>query len=513
MKRLVGLLLMASMVLAGFSLQTAAYGEDKPLRVGLYYGTNALAAPQLQNAQGSGYQAGYYDDARVFHALYTMSDTKVVMLKDANYIKSSDGTYAESSSNVLVGAYHVQKNTSYTSADAAKSAAVAANGFVAYINGSYYVRTGSYATLALAQAAAGADGQAVGASQTGITVIATDTGNILFEYEANNLFAMAPQGSEPITWFKGYKYSGNFAYQRTAGSNLSVINYVETEDYVKGVIPYEMSASWPLEALKAQAICARSIALTSTKHASLGFDVCASTDCQVYQGHNRADANSDQAVDETVGICATVNGKAVGLFYFSSDGGATEDAANVWGGQYSYLVGKVDPYELTETPEKNAVWSVTLTPEQVTAKIRAVDASFGTLQSIAVSKLTTVGNVLEVTAVDTTGKSVVIAKAKCRSTFGLNSQRYTITPIGGKSVQQNTTITPTSIGAGVLSGFQQAMSGGTTSTTGATSYTFSGTGWGHHVGMSQYGALAMAKQGKTYAEILNFYFTGITLSK
>lgn len=512
MKRILGTILAACVAASAFVMPAAAYGEDKPLRVGIYYGSSALAAPQLQNFAGSGYQAGYYDSAEAFHSLYPIGDTKVVMLKDENYIKNADGTYAESNANPVVGAYHVQLEGSYSDAAAAKSAADAAGGFAAYVNGAYYVRKGSYASLAEATAAGG--GTAVGGSKTGVTVAATETGKLLFEYDGGELFAMAPQGEKPVTWFKGYKYYGNFVYQRTDGSNLSVINYVGTEDYVKGVIPYEMSASWPAEALKAQAICARSEALVTTKHAKLGFDVCATTDCQVYQGLNRADANSDKAVDDTAGVCATVNGKVVGLYYFSSDGGATEDAINVWGGDYSYLKGKADPYEMSVTPEKNAVWSVTMTADEAAKKVRSVDSSFGTLQSLAVTKLTDVGNVLEVTAIDTNGKKVIITKAKCRGTFGLNSQRYTITAKGGTAAPEINSGASSSVGAGILSGFQKALGGASSgSTSNASSYTFNGTGWGHHVGMSQYGALAMAQQGKSYEDILNFYFTGITLAK
>lgn len=70
---------------------------------------------------------------------------------------------------------------------------------------------------------------------------------------------------------------------------------MDIDDYVKGVLPYEMSPSWPLEALKAQAVCARTYALLQTKHyKSYKFDVCNTTDCQVYQGANLASDLTDQ---------------------------------------------------------------------------------------------------------------------------------------------------------------------------------------------------------------------------
>lgn len=89
------------------------------------------------------------------------------------------------------------------------------------------------------------------------------------------------------TWFQGYKYHGGFRYERIGGGDLTVVSVVDMETYIKGVIPFEMSNDWPLEALKAQAICARSYAynnIAQNKHSAHHFDVCSSSDCQVYRG-------------------------------------------------------------------------------------------------------------------------------------------------------------------------------------------------------------------------------------
>lgn len=120
------------------------------------------------------------------------------------------------------------------------------------------------------------------------------------------------------------------------------------EDYVKGVIPYEMSPAWPSAALEAQAVCARTYAYMTTKHlSSYGFDLCNTTDCQVYYGigsyTNCATAVSDAAVDATAGLRVYYNGSLAETVYHSSDGGATESAENVWGGAVDYLIGKEDP--------------------------------------------------------------------------------------------------------------------------------------------------------------------------
>lgn len=526
LRRMTGACLIASM------LAVPAHAAGEEVRVGLFYGSSALAAPQLQNAEGSGYLAGYYDGEDVFHSLYPIAQDKVVMLKDANYIRNADDTYAEGASGGAgtIGAYHVQLPQSYDTPEAARAGAQAAGAgaFVAYLGGTYYVRTGQYPSQSAAQAAAGTSGgAAVGGSDTGVTVVETGTNTILFEYDSNQVFAMQPQGR--LTWAKGFRYYGSFAYPRTGGGNLSVINYVPLEDYVKGVVPYEMSPSWQLEALKAQAVCARSFAVNGLgKHDAQGFDVCNSTDCQVYRGANQATDHSDNAVAQTAGVTLSYQGKPAVGYYFAADGGATEDAVNVWGGEYGYLKGVIDPYEDTENAQ-NAIWTVQMTASEVGSKLKAAGYSLGTVADVRVTQTTETGNVLTVTVTDTAGKTVTVEKAKARSVFGLNSQRYTVT---GNRAEQTTPApqpaTDSGLGTSILRGLRAAFTGGkldastqsgTASTpvstpvsTVSTSFTFSGRGWGHHVGMSQYGAKAMAEQGKTYDEILKFYFTGITLA-
>lgn len=571
MKRFFNFLLCACVMLTCLTGIAAAAEIPQTVRIGLAYGSGALAAPRLQNFAGSGYIAGYYDENQTFHGLYAISEEKVALLKDTNYAKTADGNYTEGGS--AVGAYHLQSAVGYATESEARTAAQAASGFVFY-DGSYHVRTGSYTTKEAAQAAIAGDMTVVGGSATSVTVVQADTGSILFEYDGGQLFAMAPQGSQPQTWFKGYKYYGNFAYPRTAGSNLSVINYVSLEDYVKGVVPYEMSPSWEIEALKAQAVCARSYAIGSLgKHKSYGFDLCNTTDCQVYRGTGSASENSDNAVNQTAGEYAAVDGKAVTLFFFASDGGATEDAENVWGGDYSYLKGVIDPYEDPNTASYG-IWDITMSASEVAAKVKSAGYSIGTVADVAVTKLTPNGNVLQVTVTDTAGKTAVIEKAKCRTVFGLNSQRYNVTGNQGTTtgtvftakntagtVRKAAASTENTLGASILRGAQEVYqigtkdsdtsnttnsadqnqntnqnttnsadqnqntnqnttqnpSQGTTGTgnagTVSTSFVFHGQGWGHLVGMSQCGARDMAKQGKTYQEILNFYYTGIQIAK
>lgn len=355
---------------------------------------------------------------------------------------------------------------------------------------------------------------------------------------------LAIHPADGLTTCKSYRYYGDFVLKQSSSGSLTVINYVTLDNYVKGVLPYEMTPSWPAEALKAQAVCTRSFALGNLgKHESLGFDLCNTTNCQVYRGVDRATAASDAAVDGTAGQYLMADGKLAIGYYFSCDGGATESNENVWGGEpISYLRGVEDPYEDTASAY-NGVWSATLTAAQVASKLNAAGYSIGTVADVRVTRRTATDNVSEVTVTDTTGKTVVLTNSKVRTVFGLNSIRYTIS--GGSSASVDVGLytgsaqkggLPYAVGAagnslpGLVTGsvigktmlsaagnvLSAAAHGKKLASTGpapsSDGFTFTGTGWGHNVGMSQAGARAMAEQGFTYDEILKFYFTGIEIA-
>lgn len=488
-------------------------------------------------------------------------------------------------------------------------------------------------------------GTSVSASQLTIKLVSgafqvtdTATGKVLYTSAAGaDHIAIHPNSD--LTWFKGYQWHGDFVYRRASDGNITVINYVGLEDYVKGVLPYEIDPDWPAEAQKAQAVCARSFALGTSKHNEY-YELCNTTNCQVYLGANRATEASDAAVDATQGEYLTYNGEPVIGYFFSSDGGATEDAVNVWGGDYPYLQGKEDPYETYDSS-----WSVTLTAEEIRQKLVSAGYSIGTVANVEVTRRTDTDNVNEVTVTDTTGKQVVIRRDDCRTVFGLDSIRYTITPnasastaatlpqstsvkiqpsthvvtvdgervdpqgyningynfyklrdiayilngtdsqfnvtwdgannrivltddaayqeVGGEMTSSASTAIKNvseSDSTIVLDGKTLSLTGyringnnyykirdvgsalgfsvdfdpeteivliGTanagqddtqdnpkdeTPITNAASYTFNGSGWGHSVGMSQWGAYGMAQQGFGYEDILKFYFTGIEIA-
>ncbi len=145
-------------------------------------------------------------------------------------------------------------------------------------------------------------------------------------------------------------YLGNMVFT-VSSSTLLVVNHLPLEEYLYGVVAYEMSNSFPLEALKAQAVSARGYAANRIRSSGT-YDLGDTPSDQVYKGYNPAYKRVIQAVNETKGQVLTYNGKIISTFYAASNGGQTELPGNTWGGgaaknqEYPYLVQKDDPYDL-----------------------------------------------------------------------------------------------------------------------------------------------------------------------
>lgn len=521
------------------------------VRIGLAYGSGVVPSANLQNSVGSGYRFGYFDADRSFVSLAYTEETRITMLKTQN-LYLSGSTYSAtvpSGTYTAIGCYHIELPGTYPDFESAKRAATAVPGaFPAYIMGSFTVRVGAYTTKAEAEAAQTALSIAEtvikGTSTNGVSVVATGSAQILFQFDGGSERSLGvmpglDDSVKTVTWFKGYKYYGGFQYQRI-GSDLTVVNFVPLEDYVKGVVPYEMSPSWPLEALKAQAVCARNyVMVNQDKHKSYGFDVCNGTDCQVYQGLNRADSNTDAAVDQTAGVFVRYQGKLAETYFCASNGGATEDVANVWGAQYAYLKGVVDPYEaLVRDKIPSYEWTTTFTAEELTTLLRSKNYSCDTIVSFEVTERSALGNVIAITFTDASGRSVYLSRERVRTVLNLRSMRYSVYADGVQQGSNGYTVTGGQLlsslkgiyaisGTGTIAavtgdtaysvtgtGTVSAMTEGTSGTGNGgkgTTFTISGTGLGHNVGLSQWGAYSMANLGYTYQEILQFYYTDVTV--
>ena len=554
----------------------AAGSGGEMVRVGLAYGSGALVNANLENntGYGSGYRMGYFDDDLDFVELaWTDEDeTQITMVKTQNtWVNGTSYSNSDNGGDVI-GCYHVLVESGYRSYEqAAADAQEYRDGFVAWIDGDYQVRAGSYTSRQEAEdAAQSLGGTVAGTSSYAVNVTRTGTTEILFQFDGGDDLALGVMpdvtGADTVrTWFKGYRYYGGFRYERIGGGDLTVVNIVDLETYIKGVVPYEMSSSWPLEALKVQAVCARSYAyinIHSGKHTSYHFDVCNTTDCQAYYGAGtnsssyQATERTDQAVDETAGEYAWYDGQVIEAFYSSSHGGASESVYNVWGTsleQYPYLCGVEDPYE-ADMASKNSYssWTVSYISSELVQRLEnyGYDASSG-IESLTLT-YSDLGNVIQVRVNYRDGGSDTIRPSSMRSVFGISSIRFTVngqaassgsgttsssggelTANGSTSLDSQGTYTVISgsgslsqagldglyaiSGSGSITPAEDAASGGgsgtdtptgTQVTVSGSSYSFQGSGNGHQLGLSQYGAWAMAERGFTYDEIIEFYYPG-----
>ena len=559
----------------------AAERDSEMVRVGLAYGSSALASANLENntGYGSGYRMGYFDDGLDFVELARTDEgeTQITMVKAQNTWVNGTSYSNSDNGGEAIGCYHVLVEDGYRSYEqAAADAQEYRDGFVAWIGGDYQVRAGAYLTEEEAEDAAwDLDGEVVGTSSYAVNVTVTGTDQILFQFDGGDALALGVMpdvtGTDSVrTWFKGYRYYGGFRYERIGGGDLTVVNIVDLETYIKGVVPYEMSSSWPLEALKVQAVCARSYAyinIHSGKHTSYHFDVCNTTDCQAYYGAGtnsssyQATERTDRAVDETAGEYAWYDGQVIEAFYSSSHGGASESVYNVWGTsleQYPYLCGVEDPYE-ADMASKNSYssWTVSYTSSELAQRLERYDydASSG-IESLTLT-YSDLGNVIQVRVNYRDGGSDTIRPSSMRSSsmrsvFGISSIRFTVngraassgsgttsssggglTANGSTSLDSQGSYTVISgsgslsqagldglyaiSGSGSITPAEDAASGGgsdtdtpagTQVTVSGSSYSFQGSGNGHQLGLSQYGAWAMAERGFTYEEIIEFYYPG-----
>ena len=553
----------------------AAGSGGEMVRVGLAYGSGALVNANLENntGYGSGYRMGYFDDDLDFVELaWTDEDeTQITMVKTQNTWVNGTSYSNSDNGGEAIGCYHVLVESGYRSYEqAAADAQEYRDGFVAWIDGDYQVRAGSYTSRQEAEdAAQSLGGTVAGTSSYAVNVTRTGTTEILFQFDGGDALALGVMpdvtGADAVrTWFKGYRYYGGFRYERISGGDLTVVNIVDLETYIKGVVPYEMSSSWPLEALKVQAVCARSYAyinIHSGKHTSYHFDVCNTTDCQAYYGAGtnsssyQATERTDRAVDETAGEYAWYDGQVIEAFYSSSHGGASESVYNVWGTsleQYPYLCGVEDPYE-ADMASKNSYssWTVSYTSSELAQRLQArgYNASSG-IASLTLM-YSDLGNVIQVRVTYGNGESNDLKPTSIRSVFGVSSIRFTVngqsvssgagtsssggglTANGSASLDSQGTYTVISgsgslsqagldglyaiSGSGSINPAEDTVSSGgsgtdtpagTQVTVSGSSYIFQGSGNGHQLGLSQYGARAMAERGFTYDEIIEFYYPG-----
>lgn len=348
---------------------------------------------------------------------------------------------------------------------------------------------------------------------------------LIWVYNANEAeYAFKEVAAEPYLKYNGVAYRGGMIIRRFAGSDLTLINTVTLSEYLYGVLPKEMAPDWPLEALKAQAVAARNYAVTNMgKYKSKGFDLCPTPDCQVYGGYRVESPLARQAVDETAGRLLMYEGKLVQAFFHSNSGGKTENSENIWSAAIPYLKGVEDPYSVG-APNTN--WTKAFTKAELEQRLMANLMDVGPVTTIAVSRKSQNDRVLELMVQGARG-TVTLTKEQTRKIFGYNDIKSTWFDISsGESlrVQQGAGLTDLPTAAVAVDG---SLDSSVVSANGLVARTingeeritqvlgdtivFQGHGWGHGLGLSQWGAKAMAEQGYTYEQILLHYYTGTIL--
>jgi stage II sporulation protein D len=381
--------------------------------------------------------------------------------------------------------------------------------------------------------------------------------------------------------FEGKMYRGNLEILNT-GHGLDAINILPVEKYLYSVVGSEMPSNWPLEALKAQAVLARTYALKKIEERkAFPYDVLATYADQAYEGIDEETPATREAVNETRGIVVLYGEKLIMAYYHSDCGGKTENGSSVFKGDFPYLKSVVCPFdkdapyrnwsktyslaELSELFEKkiigvsiqtnpvsNHVEKVFLhTPQGLTAVPATLFRRLLGLREIRSTyfRVVPIVHVVYVPKIEkvpiktvATYASTKIAKTIFQAkTKQLPQHVYVMDGTGSLTLTSVSPQNPFVIlsGNGTLSiksgnlfalflqsslvfkriiyplGFKKIMGKKLVwvKVKVPAAFTFLGSGWGHGVGLCQWGARGMALLGKTYREILHYYYTGVHIEK
>lgn len=311
------------------------------------------------------------------------------------------------------------------------------------------------------------------------TALPTQTGIAMGNVEFGPVVRLSPQAG--FLRVDGRVYRGVIELRRTRRGRLTAVNRVELEAYLYGVIKGEIDPRWPPDAVKAQAVASRTLAverlITARERSAVeGFDLPATTDAQVYLGVAGEDPAGMAAVDATRGLLATYEGRPIFAAYHSNSGGHTEDSENVWGTVYPYLRGVPDPYVL-DAP--GGVWTARLPLETVEVAVRRGGGDVSALTRVELGRVMPWGRAVTVRLLSEDGRAQEI-----------NANRFRL--LLGPDIIRSTMFTTVRAGGDVV---------------------FSGRGSGHGVGLDQWGARAMALRGFTFEQILHYYYAGIAVEQ
>ena len=375
--------------------------------VGIDYGRWAVDEAKLVNSSGNGFGIGHHDANREFSAFTNTA--------------SSDITVKFSPAEA--GSWRIKLKNEYRTRARATIVAKLTGGYIEKEGQCWRVFSGSFDNKAQCESAieeSGLSGAPYCSSAFCISILDNRDQSLIcsLDYGEKSVSLLPLGDGDVLTDYGAERYRGSF--KADADTNgLTVINYVPLESYVKGVIPYEMSSSWPIEALKAQAICARTYAVYNKDgYDHYGFDVTDDTYSQVYRGVLFANDTTDLAVDSTAGLTVRYEGQVCEIYYSASDGGATEDGINVFGVDLPYLKGVYDPFEDYINYDIKD-WQKKLTGQEICQRLIDDGEKIGTVTEI-VPTLSDMGNVIAMTFSDADGVSVTITGRWCYNILGLH---------------------------------------------------------------------------------------------
>ncbi len=364
---------------------------------------------------------------------------------------------------------------------------------------------------------------------------------LMFEKNQNiHLSSLFSQG-EGLIKVENTNYRDFITFSRKE-DEIIVINNVKIQNYLYGVVPKEMYPSWPLEALKAQAIAAKNYALLNlNKHSAEGYGLCDTEHCQVYGGYNSENIMTNRAVDETIGRVLMHDDKLVDAYFHSSSGGYTEDSENVWSNAVPYLRGVKDDFSLGSPYDS---WQFAISEEEIRNRLIEIGLDVGYITDVQVTSVSPNGRVLEL-MIKGTIRTEILKKERTRQVFGASNIKSTLFEVkfygengnfsmedifiynmsNGNIVKQSidnatvlsseglSTLDATDVSKGIKvtdgsNNYEISNKMQSNNSDNVGKYVFSGKGWGHGVGMSQWGAKKMAELGYNYVQILEYYYTG-----
>ena len=322
--------------------------------------------------------------------------------------------------------------------------------------------------------------------------------------------------------FNSKAYRGEFFISGQNGK-IGLMNQLSIEDYLRGVVPREVIAGWPMAALKAQAIAARTYTIASlARHSNIGADLCATTHCQVYGGASDEHPRTDLAVAQTAGEVVTYNGKIISAFYHDSSGGYTEDSANIWSAAVPYL----KPVADWDFKSRYSSWTRWFNWLDLQGLVARSYPQIGRLKQVLPLTFGKDGKILKLTLKGDTGEATLTGE-QFRYLTGIPSSNMQLGVIYGPAPfitlwwMHGSPLPEALIADNEIPGLTADILNPPWDLNDPWSWlqdkepftlVIKGSGWGHGVGMSQEGARGMAEVGYNERQILGHFYPGTTIS-